>query len=426
MDAHRCPAVSGLGGQRLLPSPDRADFVHAGDQGDWPVAKSRSFLWLDRDSSVNRDLPSTPKNDVAAASGRRWRTWGRRVLSLLVVLTLVYFLRNTLLGAWEQLHQLQADTNARLDFRWGWCFGAAAIYVVGVLPAGWFWHRVLRDLGQKTSLARAMRAYIIGHLGKYVPGKLWVVFLRVGLVAGPEVQPSMAAAAVFIETLTMMAVGAFLSAVYLVFAWQGHGQLLAAAVGTATVAVFFTLPPVFKPVLRIIARKSGREDVLRAVECLGFRTLWQGWLGMGLLWICFGISLWMTLRALGLGVPFWPSLPRMVAAAALATVSGFVIILLPGGLGVREFVLVALLAPYLSNSLAAIVPAGRADLTAVLAAGLLRVVWVMAEMAAALVAWFSVWPAIRSSHPSRSGNRSPSPATFEDDAVHRVLPADLP
>ena len=376
---------------------------------------------------MNSNVPGTGKFKGGPTAGRRWRTWGRHILSLLVVLALVYFLRNTLLGAWEQFHRLQADAGIRLPFRWGWCLGAAAIYVVGILPAGWFWHRVLRDLGQKTSLARAMRAYIIGHLGKYVPGKLWVVFLRVGLVAGPQVQPSMAAAAVFIETLTMMAVGSFLAAVYLVFAWQGHGELLAAAAGIATVAVFFTLPPVFKPVLRIVARKSGRQDVLQAVERLGFQTLWQGWLGMFLLWICFGISLWMTLRALGLdGVPFWEPLPRMVATAAMATVSGFVIVLLPGGLGVREFVLVALLAPYLVDSLAATELAGRAELTAVLAAGLLRVIWLSAEVAAALVSWFSIRPAHRSPNNSRPSQRPPSEGAFDEDAVHQALPADLP
>ncbi len=382
-----------------------------------------SVFW---DDAVNGNLPCIPDSNEAPRTRRRWRGWLRHALSLLVVLVLIYFLRNTLLGAWEQFRRLESDAGVRLDFRWGWCLGAGAIYVLGVLPAGWFWYRVLRDLGQQTTLGRALRAYIIGHLGKYVPGKLWVVFLRVGLVAGPEVQPSMAAAAVFIETLTMMAVGSFLAAVYLVFAWQGHGELLTAAVCIAAVAVFFTLPPVFKPILRIVARKTARQDVLLAVERLGFRTLWQGWIGMFLLWTCFGISLWMTLRALGLdGVPFWGPLPRMVATAAMATVCGFVIILLPGGLGVREFVLVALLAPYLTDSHAATVPAGRTELTAVLAAGLLRVIWLLAEVAAAVISWFMVRSASRSPHKSRCGRRSPS-AAFDEDAAHRAMPADLP
>ena len=45
--------------------------------------------------------------------------------------------------------------------------------------------RTLRVLGQSVSLPLALRAYYIGQLGKYVPGKALVVILRAGLVRGP-------------------------------------------------------------------------------------------------------------------------------------------------------------------------------------------------------------------------------------------------
>ena len=56
------------------------------------------------------------------------------------------------------------------------------------------------------------RAYYVGHLGKYVPGKALVVIIRTGLISGPRVDTTVAAVSIFIETLTMMAVGAFLAA----------------------------------------------------------------------------------------------------------------------------------------------------------------------------------------------------------------------
>jgi glycosyltransferase 2 family protein len=63
----------------------------------------------------------------------------------------------------------------------------------------------------------------------------------------------------------------------------------------------------------------------------------------------------------------------MIGAVALATISGFVVAVVPGGLGVREGVLMSLLAPALGRDLA------------VVAAVLLRLVWVVAELAAAAV-----------------------------------------
>ncbi len=57
-----------------------------------------------------------------------------------------------------------------------------------------------------------LRAYYIGHLGKYVPGKAMVVILRTVMVRGHRVDAAVAAVSVFFETLTMMAVGAFMAA----------------------------------------------------------------------------------------------------------------------------------------------------------------------------------------------------------------------
>jgi uncharacterized membrane protein YbhN (UPF0104 family) len=63
--------------------------------------------------------------------------------------------------------------------------------------------------------------------------------------------------------------------------------------------------------------------------------------------------------------------PVVIASVALATVAGFVVAVLPGGLGVREGVLMWALAPALGSK------------HAVVAALSLRLVWVAAELVAA-------------------------------------------
>ena len=73
-----------------------------------------------------------------------------------------------------------------------------------------------------------------------------------------------------------------------------------------------------------------------------------------------------ALTALGL-------VPVVIASVALATIAGFVVAVLPGGLGVREGVLMSALAPALGSD------------RAVVAALMLRLVWVAAELAAAVV-----------------------------------------
>jgi uncharacterized membrane protein YbhN (UPF0104 family) len=65
--------------------------------------------------------------------------------------------------------------------------------------------------------------------------------------------------------------------------------------------------------------------------------------------------------------------PVVTASVALATVAGFVVAVLPGGLGVREGVLMYALAPAMGEDLA------------VVAALVLRLVWVAAELVAAAI-----------------------------------------
>ena len=71
-------------------------------------------------------------------------------------------------------------------------------------------------------------------------------------------------------------------------------------------------------------------------------------------------------------------MPVVIASVALATVAGFVVAVLPGGLGVREGVLMSALAPAIGSD------------QAVIASLLLRLVWVAAELVAAaiLFPWF--------------------------------------
>jgi glycosyltransferase 2 family protein len=81
--------------------------------------------------------------------------------------------------------------------------------------------------------------------------------------------------------------------------------------------------------------------------------------------------------------------PVVIASVALATVAGFLVAVLPGGLGVREGVLMSALAPALGSD------------QAVVAALALRLVWVVAELAAAavLVPWSRRPPAEEKSPP---------------------------
>jgi len=300
------------------------------------------------------------------------KKWLLRAVTLAVVVLVVWFVHGTLARAWEELDQYQWTVAP------GWIVLSGGTYLLALFPSGVFWYFALRRLGQDAGFGEAIRAYYVGHLGKYVPGKAMVVVLRTGMIAGNRVHAGIAAASVFLETLTWLAVGSFWAAAYLAISLSLlRGQHLAfwGAIGLMVLAGLPTFPPVFKRLARLAG--IGRSDpvVAEKVNRLDYRVLLLGWLGMGIGWTIMGLSYWATLRGMGVpGADVLQELPRFTASVALATVMGFMVLLVPGGLVVREAALVGLILPYLTDVVA------EPELVAWISVALFRVVSVVSEV----------------------------------------------
>ena len=274
------------------------------------------------------------------------------------------------------------------QIRWPWVILAGAIYLLGLLPAGLFWWRVLWVLGQRTRFLDTMRAYYVGHLGKYVPGKAMVVVLRAGLLQPGGTRVSVAAAAVFFETLTMMAVGAFWAAAILAVWFRGHWTLCAVAIGLMLAAGIPTLPPFFRRLARLARVAKADPETQKKLDDIGYGTLATGWLMMTICWAMLALSLWATLKAMGIeGLELVTDFPRYLASVSLAMVAGF-LSLIPGGLFVRDGILAELIEPYFQLVTTPL----PADVTAGLSAVLLRIVWLVAELVISGIVYFGFRP----------------------------------
>lgn len=304
------------------------------------------------------------------------------VIKLAIIGVVLWAVGDTL---WEGLVTLCRDG---WQMRWPWVILAGVIYLAGLLPAGLFWWRVLWVLGQRTRFLDTMRAYYIGHLGKYVPGKAMVVVLRAGLLQPGGARVSVAAAAVFFETLTMMAVGAFWAAAILAVWFRGHWALCAVAIGLMLAAGVPTLPPLFRRLAKLARVAKSDPETQRKLDDIGYGTLATGWVMMTICWGMLALSLWATLKAMGIeGLDVILDFPRYVASVSLAMVAGF-LSLIPGGLFVRDGILAELIEPYFQQVTTPL----PADVTAGLSAVLLRIVWLVAELVISGIVYFGFRP----------------------------------
>jgi len=302
--------------------------------------------------------------------------WQKTALKLLIVAVVLWAVRSTIATALDELSQGRFEWN--IDPLW--LLAAAALYLLGLLPAGMFWHRVLLVMGQDARLTETLRAYYIGHLGKYVPGKAMVVVIRAGLIRSHRVNTSVAAVSVFFETLTMMAVGAFISAAILVYretaaGFRDQSLLFWLAVALMIAAGMPTVPPIFKRLVRLAGVGKSDPSTAEKLDKLGYRTLAFGWICMTLVWGLLGLSLWAVLNAMGVADAHpLGQLHLYTAGVSLAMVAGF-LSLIPGGLGVRDVILVRLIERLF------VVAAAQAAVAGVL----LRLIWLLSELLISII-----------------------------------------
>jgi uncharacterized membrane protein YbhN (UPF0104 family) len=304
--------------------------------------------------------------------------WLLTAVKLLIVIVVLWAIRRTIVDAISQLGEHSWHVEPV------WLAVAGVLYLLGLLPAALFWHRLLHRLGQEAKFWETLRAYYVGHLGKYVPGKAMVIVIRAGLIRSHRVSASVAVASVFFETMTMMSVGAFLAAAILAF-WSGpqpFSLMFWGAIGLMVLAGLPTLPPVFKRLVRLARIDRSDPTIAENLQRLRYGTLLFGWITMGLGWIVLGMSLWAVLR--GMGVAESDSIRQFLVCTAgvcLAMVAGF-LSLIPGGAVVREAILTEVLAKLM-------VP-HPGEVVALISAVLLRLVWLVSELIISTILYVGV------------------------------------
>lgn len=310
----------------------------------------------------------------SATPSRRSLVWALRIVALLIV---AWFVSGSVRSAFDKLSAHDWHVQP------AWLIFSGAIYVLALVPMGWFWQRTLAALGCPTPLPNAMRAYFLGHIGKYVPGKAMSVILRVAAVRKWVPSMRIALVSTLIETLTMMAAGALAAALIAALILHLDYYIWLAAFGMAAVSVAPTLPPVAKLLARLGLNRNLRNDeasvaadstalpaadVEANLQGLRYSLLAKGWFAAAICWLLQGVSLWATLRAIGVeDTSLLHDLPRLIAAVSFSVVAGF-LSQLPAGIVVRDGLLFELLKPI------------AGDANALVAAVLVRLVWLVSEV----------------------------------------------
>jgi hypothetical protein len=334
-------------------------------------------------------------------SGKLRRAWP--ILKAILWLVILFFIGR------QFARDLQRPELWRRSLHPGWLLFSGLLYLAGLSLSAVYWRRLLGHLDKTPLLGDSLRAYYLGHLGKYLPGKAWALLLRTNLARNQGIGVGLATLTAFYEVLTTMAGGLLVAAVlfaglgadegaglnaqtlrHLLWMEQpGEGGVQRAVVVALSSLMFVAfLIPLYPPIFNVLAHRMSlpfRERDAEQLPKIRLAYFLEGLALTSLGWLLLGASFAAALR--GIVGADWPLLDvrtaRLPAIMGLAYVIGFVVLIAPGGLGVREFLLTLLLTPEFVGVGGMGVDDARA--TVVLAVVVLRLVWTAAELFAALL-----------------------------------------
>ncbi|MCO8127229.1 flippase-like domain-containing protein [Acidimicrobiia bacterium EGI L10123] len=245
--------------------------------------------------------------------------------------------------------------------------GLAALCTIGSLAASFFaWRETLAGLGDRLPVPTAARIFFLGQLAKYVPGSIWAIVGQMELAKVHGVRRERTATAGIVVLVISLAMGLTLGLLAVPALLDADSELYA-----SSVLLLIPLAVVLHPKVLTWLVQTGLRILKRpALEApLSITTIWRvaafSLLSNGLL----GLQIWQL--AVDVGGEGWALLALAIGGYGLAASVSLVVIPLPAGAGLREAILVLLLAPDIG--------AASATLVAILA----RLLLTVADVAAA-------------------------------------------
>jgi len=259
---------------------------------------------------------------------RKGLYWGAQAFAAVVVAVMVWRAFEHNWSAFRSLH-------VSLVFHPGWIILSVLVVFLTYAIQIASWRRILAGWAQHLPYGQAARVWLVVNLGRYIPGKVWSVAGLVVLAQRAGVEPWAAGA----SAVAIQAVGVATAVALVAAATPGAAspvRLAAAALVAIATIAFLAWERGARAVVRVLG--GGAQFRPLPLVAVAEST------GLSLLsWITYGVSFWLLAR--GLGLPDTLTLARAAGAFALGYILGLLALFAPGGVGVREVVLIGLLTP---------------------------------------------------------------------------------
>ena len=274
----------------------------------------------------------------------------------------------TLVVIYFVAYQLTETWHAVLEFKWRLNIPLIALSLVLHLITfalfAWVWCLLMVGFGHHVPLRHGFKVAYIANLGRYIPGRIWPVFGMLYVANQIKIPKETAVTSWGIAqlyaippSLVVALTGMWLFPEMLAGGWGEFlkGQLPVLSTLTAAISVcLLFLPKLVVRFLNFFLVKFKRTPVHFDLTVGRAISIYFGYL---VSWTVYGLAFWIFLLSLSPEHQIGPG--AAIGAFVTAYQAGYFMIFAPGGIGARELVMSATLAPFIGPASVGVAVAAR-------------------------------------------------------------------
>jgi uncharacterized membrane protein YbhN (UPF0104 family) len=293
-----------------------------------------------------------------------------RIFKYLLVIAIVYFVGRKIVSNWGEIKDYDWQINPFLLLL------SILLHQIALLIYSKMWCMVIKSFGYNLPLKYGFRISNLANLGRYIPGKIWSALGAIYLLRPFGISKELAVTSWILTTIFILPPAFLLGFLAILSYPQTISHLagfniwsfiaLAIMICISIFIIFFSKRT--SELFNIFLKKIKRPAIDFA---FGKKIAVQIFMGYLIGWIVYGIAFYTFLNSIMMD----PGIPLLVGIGSfiLAYVIGYLTIFSPGGLGVRELVLMAILSAYFGPLTAGV-------------AGIARIWNIISEIVSALIA----------------------------------------
>jgi len=297
----------------------------------------------------------------------------KRVLKWVVVVAIFIFLGKMVWGQWQEIRE------ASFTLR-GFPFAVGTlIFAFSYFIQLWAWYLITLKCGIVLSLPETLQSWFYSQMGKYLPGKVWLLLSRFYFYESRGKSKKMISIALYFETVTIIVAAGVLFWASLLLFHDANGYGLgerARWFALLFIPVFvFLHPTVLQKLINEVLRRLKREPILLSLSYGD--VLWITFVCL-LSWLVGGIGFYLFIDSV-YSVPAG-SVLYLTGALAFSSILGVIALFAPGGLGVREGALVYLLSFTMPGAVAVVLSVLTRLWMTLIEIGLIGVVYLVPQI----------------------------------------------